>query len=138
VGYDQKRSIGRNMTGAEAALPIWMSVVEDGLADGWLAAGERYSVPAGVSFQTVEYYSGRLPGPGAERFVDEAFLTGTEPVQTYTPRWATVMQLPWYQQRPFYIPKEGENMPEDIPRVALDGDLAEDGGTASAAAPAPG
>ena len=26
-----------------------------------------------------------------------------------------MVELPWYQQRPFYgAPKEGENMPEDI------------------------
>ncbi|MCP4662800.1 MAG: hypothetical protein GY856_45995, partial [bacterium] len=34
VGYDKKRSIGRGMTGAAAALPIWTTVVNRGLEDG--------------------------------------------------------------------------------------------------------
>jgi penicillin-binding protein 1A len=111
VGYDVKKSIGRKMTGAEAALPIWKTLAEAGLADGWLAAGDRFTPPPGVALQPVEYLTGLLPGPGAERLIDEAFLDGTEPVRQYDPRWTTIMSLPWYQQRPFYIPKEGEKMP---------------------------
>ncbi len=41
VGYDQKRSLGKKMTGAEAALPIWREIAESGLRDGWLMEGER-------------------------------------------------------------------------------------------------
>jgi penicillin-binding protein 1A len=116
VGYDVKRSIGRNMTGAEAALPIWKSLVEAGLADGWLSPGERFTPPPGVVVEPVDYLTGLLPGPGAERTIEEAFVAGTEPVQSYEPIWATIVSLPWYQQRPFYIPKEGEKMPTaDMP-----------------------
>jgi penicillin-binding protein 1A len=111
VGYNEKRSIGRNMTGAEAALPMWRKIVERGLTEGWIQAGERFPVPPGVTLQPVEYFTGLLPGPSAERVIDEAFVEGTEPVQEYTPRWGEVMELAWYQQRPFYIPKEGEKMP---------------------------
>jgi penicillin-binding protein 1A len=110
VGYDRKRSIGRNMTGAEAALPIWKSVVERGIDEGWLTAGQRFGPPSGVVETAVEYYTGLLPGPGAERLIEEAFVAGTEPVQQYSPRWGMIMGLPWYQQRGFYIPKEGEKI----------------------------
>jgi len=114
VGYDLKKPIGRGMTGAEAALPMWMAIVEDGLEDGWLAEGERFGAPSGVTLQTVEYRTGLLPGPGAERFVEEAFVQGTEPVQRYEPQWGLIMDLPWYQQQAYYIPKQGERMPGEF------------------------
>lgn len=114
VGYDRKRSLGRNMTGAEAALPIWADIIERGLEDGWLQVGERFAKPAGVSELMVDAASGLLPGEGSSKVIPETFVSGTEPTQTYTEQWAQIMQLPWFQQRPFYIPKEGEAMPEDI------------------------
>lgn len=123
VGYDLKKPIGRGMTGARAALPMWKSMVEHGLEEGWLQEGERFNVPAGVSLQTVEYTTGLLPGPGAERFVEEAFVQGTGPVQQYDGDWAVIMGLPWYQQATFYIPKQGERMPAGFGREGSDGAL---------------
>lgn len=112
VGHNTKRPIGRNMTGAEAALPIWQRIAERGLEEGWIEEGATFPVPAGVTLQPVEYTTGLLPGPGATRVIEEAFVEGTEPVQEYTPkRGRIVEELAWYQQRPFYIPKEGERMP---------------------------
>ena len=109
VGYDVKRSLGRGMTGAEAALPIWRDLVESGLEDGWLREGEDFAPPPGVVTQAVEYRSGLLPG-GTGRVVEEAFVQGTEPVQQASGETALIQNLPWYQQRAFYLPKEGENM----------------------------
>ena len=37
VGRDMKQRIGSKMTGAEAALPTWMEIVEQGLAEGWIS-----------------------------------------------------------------------------------------------------
>jgi penicillin-binding protein 1A len=114
VGHDLKLPIGRNMSGAVAALPIWIDVVERGLAAGWLAPQETFVPPPGVVFHQVEYHTGLLAAPGAESIVDEAFVDGTEPVLTYDPEWARILELPWYQQRSHYIPKSGERMPEDL------------------------
>ncbi len=119
VGYDVKRSLGRGMTGSEAALPIWKDLAEAGLEAGWLEKDSRFGVPPGVVTRTVEYTTGLLPSPVAERFVEEAFVEGTQPVQEYTRHWAQVMELPWYLQRSFYIPKEGERMPENNPPLEL-------------------
>jgi penicillin-binding protein 1A len=110
VGYDQKKSLGYNMSGAIAALPMWRTIAEDGLATGWLQKGETFQVPPGVIERNVEYYSGLLSGQGG-RAVKEAFVNGTEPNRQYSPQWSTITNLPWYQQKAFYIPKEGENMP---------------------------
>jgi penicillin-binding protein 1A len=114
VGHDVKRPIGRNMTGAVAALPIWISLIEYGLAEGWLQAGETFVPPPGVSLQQVEYNTGLLAAPGAERTINEAFIDGTEPALTYDTKWARILNLPWYQQRIHYLPKGGERMPEDV------------------------
>ena len=114
VGYDQKRSIGRNMTGAEAALPTWKTLVERGLKEGWIHAGEKFSVPPGVVFAAVETQSGLAAAPGAVRVIQEAFVAGTQPTKQWTAERDMIASLPWFQQRSFYIPREGERMPEQI------------------------
>jgi penicillin-binding protein 1A len=110
IGYDQKRSLGSGMSGAVAALPIWRKIAEDGLATGWLQKGETFAVPPGVVVKDIEYYSGLLSGGGG-RTLKEAFVSGTEPNRQVSSQWSTITTLPWYQQRAFYIPKEGEKMP---------------------------
>jgi penicillin-binding protein 1A len=110
IGYDQKRSLGSGQSGAVAALPIWRKIAEDGLATGWLQKGETFSVPPGVVLKDIEYYSGLLSGGGG-RTLKEAFVAGTEPNRQVTSQWSTITNLPWYQQRAFYIPKQGEKMP---------------------------
>jgi penicillin-binding protein 1A len=108
IGYDVKKSLGYNMSGAIAALPMWRKIAEDGLATGWLQKGETFQVPPGVILRDVEYYSGLLAQGG--RIIKEAFVAGTEPNRHFSSQWSTITSLPWYQQKAFYIPKEGEKM----------------------------
>jgi penicillin-binding protein 1A len=110
IGYDVKKSLGSGMSGAVAALPMWKAIAEDGLAKGWIAKGERFTPPPGVVMKDVEYYTGLLSGQATDRALQEAFVAGTEPNRQYNNRWQTITSLPWYQQRAFYIPKEGEAM----------------------------
>jgi penicillin-binding protein 1A len=124
IGYDQKRSLGNGMSGAVAALPIWRSIAEDGLKTGWLKKGEEFQVPSGVLVKNVEYYSGLLASSGG-RTLQEAFVAGTEPAREYSSQWSTITSLPWYQQKAFYIPKEGENMPGRKPEAASSPDVAD-------------
>jgi penicillin-binding protein 1A len=109
VGYDKKRSIGRNMTGFAAALPIWTRVFERGLEGGWIAKGETFARPPGVVERLIDYDTGLLGGGFAEVFVE-----GNEPETRLDGKWAEIIQLPWYLQEPFYLPKEGEKMPGQI------------------------
>jgi penicillin-binding protein 1A len=113
IGYDVKRSLGSGMSGAVAALPIWKRIAEEGLSEGWMKKGETFPVPPGVILRNVEYYSGLLSSSG--RVVQEAFVAGTEPAREYSNQWSTITSLPWYQQKAFYIPKEGESMPGKKP-----------------------
>ena len=119
IGYDVKRSIGRNMTGTAVALPVWTRIIERGLDEGWIIPGERFVAPPGVTYATVDYYTGLLPGSATESVIEEAFLEGTEPTRVLDPKQASISRLPWYQQEPFYVPKSGENMPAEIEDWAL-------------------
>ena len=110
VGYDVKKSLGGGMSGTVAALPMWRGIVEDGLGTGWLTKGEEFAVPGGVTTRDVEYYTGLLPGAGSHRRQKEAFVAGTEPSGQHDPEWNSILNLPWYQQKSFYIPKQGEEM----------------------------
>lgn len=119
VGYDQKRTLGRKMTGAEVALPIWRAVAEAGLRDGWIREGEEFSVPSGVDIRPVEYWTGLAAGPGAERVLREAFVAGTGPDRVWEARWERIRSLPWPQQIAFYRPKPGEKMPDEAAAWAM-------------------
>jgi penicillin-binding protein 1A len=115
VGYDQERYLGRGMTGAEAALPMWKAMIERGVEEGWIDQEAEFTRPPGVSMRAVEYHTGLLAAEGSPKVIEEAFLEGTEPDKTWDSSWSAVVELPWFQQRAFYgSPKEGENMPEDI------------------------
>ena len=114
VGYDKKRFLGRGMTGAHAALPIWEGIIRRGLEDGWLSSDETFSIPPGIIEVEIDHASGLLAGPATERAITEAFVEGTEPEKRLDQEWARVMSLPWYLQEPFYLPKEGEPMPSAI------------------------
>ena len=76
IGLDQKRPIGRNMTGAEAALPIWMDVMK-----AWI--GERkeapkFEPPGNIVFVSVDK-GGASALEGAPGSISEAFIAGTQP-----------------------------------------------------------
>ena len=114
TGYDLKKTLGNSMSGTVAGLPPWKEMAERGLAEGWIAKGERFVMPPGVTLAPVEYYTGLAAPAGSAaylRVIDEAFVSGTEPTRTWDPFWSQVRSLPWYQQAAFYLPKEGEKMP---------------------------
>ncbi|HJX28940.1 MAG TPA: PBP1A family penicillin-binding protein [Thermoanaerobaculia bacterium] len=116
IGYDQKRSLGSGMSGAVAALPIWRSIAEDGLKNGWMQKDEPFPLPQGVVVKDIEYSSGLLSAKGGKT-IKEAFVAGTEPAREHDAQWNTITSLPWYQQKAFYIPKEGEKMPGSKPEA---------------------
>jgi penicillin-binding protein 1A len=115
VGRDRKIPIGRKMTGARAAQPIWdtfMAAYLETLTDAERA--EDFQVPAGVVFTPVDAVTGEraVPPCGYQTSVIlEAFLDGTEPTEPCREELAGIEELPWPFQIPFYVPKPGEPMP---------------------------
>ena len=76
VGMDQKKPIGHNMTGGEAALPIWMDVMK-----AWI--GERkeppkFEPPGNIVFVSVDK-GGSSAEEGTAGAISEAFIAGTQP-----------------------------------------------------------
>jgi penicillin-binding protein 1A len=68
IGHDEKKPLGRNETGANAALPVWMDVMRFVISQRRNAAMPPvFEVPAGIEFA-------RLPDGSIE-----AFLAGTVP-----------------------------------------------------------
>ena len=138
VGRDLKQPIGRRMTGARAAQPIWnrfMAAYLDRLPEEVRA--EEFSVPPGVVFSPVDWYTGLrvVPTCAAEaKVILESFLDGTEPTAVCESELMGLHELPWPFQRPFYEPKPGEPMPTaEALEVADDRITGEDEEASSAA-----
>jgi len=80
VGLDEKKSIGRNETGAQAALPIWMSVMQAHI-DAHVAEGPRptFEAPSNIVFVSVDPSTGAVRPEGIPGSRPEAFISGTQP-----------------------------------------------------------
>lgn len=115
VGRDRKMPIGRRMTGARAAQPIWNNFMEaylGGLSEEELA--EDFPIPAGIVFTPVDARTGERAVPPCDyqtEIILEAFLDGTEPQDPCREELALLGELPWPFQVPLYQPKPGEPMP---------------------------
>ncbi len=79
VGFDQKKSLGWEQTGSEAASPIFVSFMEKYLAK-YPETG-KFSPPSGVYMIDIDKYTGRLVTPDCLYPFHEAFLPGTEPLE---------------------------------------------------------
>jgi len=76
VGFDDKASLGRNETGARAALPAWISFMDQAL--GKMSA-EPFKMPEGVVLTKVNLETG-LPADGiSQDTILEAFIEGSVP-----------------------------------------------------------
>ncbi len=76
VGFDDKASLGKNETGARAALPIWISFMERALRE---TPSEPFRVPEGITLVRVNLESG-LPASGDPKdMILEAFVDGNVP-----------------------------------------------------------
>ena len=77
VGLDQKKPIGSNMTGAEAALPIWMDIMKAWIGDR--KEPPQFPSPGNIVFVTVDKGSGEPAVDGTPSAIPEAFIAGTQP-----------------------------------------------------------
>jgi penicillin-binding protein 1A len=76
VGLDQKKPIGRNQTGSEAALPIWIDVMKAWIGDR--KEPPTFEAPGNIVFALVN--SGGEPAiEGTAGAISEAFIAGTQP-----------------------------------------------------------
>ncbi len=77
VGFDDNQPVG--LSGAQAALPIWSQFMARALAGH---PDVSFPAPEGISFVDVDAETGKLPEPGCPTIITEAFLAGSEPIDT--------------------------------------------------------
>ena len=74
VGYDDNHPLG--LTGAQAALPIWVDFMKEALAG---RPSQAFHPPPGVVEVSVDPASGEVAHAGCPTRVTEVFIEGTEP-----------------------------------------------------------
>ena len=80
TGLDEKKSLGRNQTGAVAALPIWMEFMKAYIANQPdKDRRPEFQAPGNIVFMPVDKGSGTVTGEGAAGAISEAFIAGTQP-----------------------------------------------------------
>ncbi len=80
VGLDEKKPIGRNETGAQAALPIWMDVMRayiDNRPDK--DTRPSFDAPGNIVFVSVDPTTGAVRPEGMPGSRVESFISGTQP-----------------------------------------------------------
>jgi penicillin-binding protein 1A len=77
VGYDQKKPLGSGMTGAEAALPIWIEIMKTWIGDR--KDPPKFEAPGNIVFVSVDKATGSATDDGAAGSIHEAFIAGTQP-----------------------------------------------------------
>jgi penicillin-binding protein 1A len=77
VGLDQKKTLGHNQTGAEAALPIWMDIMKAWIGDR--KEPPKFDAPGNIVFVSIDKASGEVAEPGTAGAISEAFIAGTQP-----------------------------------------------------------
>jgi penicillin-binding protein 1A len=76
VGYDQERSLGRLETGGHAALPAWLSFMQEAVKELPVAS---FPVPDSIEFHPIDRDSGKAVSEHAPGAVIESFAPGTGP-----------------------------------------------------------
>jgi penicillin-binding protein 1A len=77
VGYDQRRPLGSGMSGAEAALPIWIDIMKAWIGDR--TEPPKFEAPGNIVFVSVDKGSGTATDTETPGSINEAFIAGTQP-----------------------------------------------------------
>lgn len=76
VGFDQKLPIGRSMTGAACALPVWTDIVKKAQRPD---TRSRFDAPASIVRVRICADTDRLATPFCPHTIEDVFIKGTEP-----------------------------------------------------------
>ena len=76
VGFDEKKSLGKKETGAEAALPIWIEFMQTILKDKPV---EEFQATSNIVTIAVDRLTGLRATPYCTDVIIESFIVGTEP-----------------------------------------------------------
>jgi penicillin-binding protein 1A len=88
VGFDEERPLGKNETGAAAALPVWLGFMQRAHAD---VPVRVFEAPEGIVFARIDAETGLLPVPESLKTIFECFKEGTVPAD-YSKRPGEVLE----------------------------------------------
>ncbi|MCG6880308.1 MAG: penicillin-binding protein, partial [Deltaproteobacteria bacterium] len=94
VGYDDSREMGKGETGSRAASPIWLSFMQEVLAEKPVS---DFEVPEGVVFAKIDGETGHLASGRSRKTVFQAFKEGTEPKE-YSPTQSSTAEAKPFSQ----------------------------------------
>ena len=78
-GFDEKKTMGKKMTGAFVSLPTWTAVMKTAYADTRAAA---FVEPEGIAHRVICERSGLLATDACPKIRREVFIEGSEPQRT--------------------------------------------------------
>jgi penicillin-binding protein 1A len=82
LGRDEKKPIGYNETGTTAALPMWMDFMKVYIElYGSKDNPPKFEPPGNIMFMAVDRHTGEPISGASEAVVNEAFISGTQPVK---------------------------------------------------------
>jgi len=98
VGFDQKKSLGVDETGAHVALPIWIDFFQRALEN---RPPEKFPRPTNINLVPIDRRTGLKAGveTHCQPVILEAFLRGTEPTAPCSEAEHLRLSLPYYLQR---------------------------------------
>jgi membrane carboxypeptidase/penicillin-binding protein len=82
VGFDEKKSLGKKETGAEAALPIWIDFMKEILKDKPV---EEFQATSNIITVAIDRHTGLRATPDCTDVIIESFIAGSEPRQMCGP-----------------------------------------------------
>lgn len=82
VGFDEKKSLGKKETGAEAALPIWIDFMKQVLKDKPV---EEFQATSNIITVAIDRHTGLRATPDCTDVIIESFIAGSEPRQMCGP-----------------------------------------------------
>jgi len=82
VGFDEKKSLGKKETGAEAALPIWIDFMNQILKDKPV---EDFQATSNIITVAIDRHTGLRATPDCTDVIIESFIAGSEPRQMCGP-----------------------------------------------------
>jgi len=78
IGYDDRRSLGKSMTGGTIAAPIWAEFMTEALENN---PAEDFEKPAGLVTAVIDPASGLLATKECQRTATETFIEGNAPTR---------------------------------------------------------
>ena len=98
VGFDIKKSLGKDASGGKIACPVWTNYMKSAVSS---LPNKDFDKPDNIIEVLIDMHTGLLAGPKSEKVYKEAFLKGTEPQMYSTTTETEDIQIPTIEDTGF-------------------------------------